>query len=175
MGEGLQRAAGERLRNVLKALTSKPFKGMLVGLGVTSLIQSSSATTVMLVGFVNAGLMTLKQSLGVILGADIGTTITAQIVAFKLTDYALPAVGLGFFMNMFVKRRFWKNLGLFIFGFGVLFLGLNIMMSVVKPFASSDTAKHFFINFLLYESAIIIIMFIDRSGEYEDASNIGYV
>lgn len=147
MGEGLQRAAGERLRSILKSLTSTPFKGMLVGLGVTSLIQSSSATTVMVVGFVNAGLMTLKQSLGVILGADIGTTITAQIVAFKLTEYALPAIGLGFFINMFVKRRFWKNLGLFIFGLGILFLGLNIMMSVAKPFANSEAAKNVFINF----------------------------
>ncbi|UCH12031.1 MAG: Na/Pi cotransporter family protein [Candidatus Omnitrophota bacterium] len=147
MGEGLQRAAGERLRSILKSLTSTPLKGMLVGLGVTSLIQSSSATTVMLVGFVNAGLMTLKQALGVILGADIGTTITAQIVAFKLTEYALPAIGLGFFINMFVKRRFWKNLGLFIFGFGILFLGLNIMMSVAKPFANSEAAKNIFINF----------------------------
>ncbi len=147
MGEGLQRAAGERLRSILKSLTSTPFKGMLVGLGVTSLIQSSSATTVMLVGFVNAGLMTLKQALGVILGADIGTTITAQIVAFKLTEYALPAIGLGFFINMFVKRRFWKNLGLFIFGFGILFLGLNIMMSVAKPFTNSEAAKNVFINF----------------------------
>lgn len=147
MGEGLQRATGERLRSILKSLTSTPFKGMLVGLGVTSLIQSSSATTVMLVGFVNAGLMTLKQALGVILGADIGTTITAQIVAFKLTEYALPAIGLGFFINMFVKRRFWKNLGLFIFGLGILFLGLNIMMSVAKPFANSEAAKNVFINF----------------------------
>ena len=168
MGDGLQRAAGERLRNILRALTSRPFKGMLVGLGVTSLIQSSSATTVMLVGFVNAGLMTLKQALGVILGADIGTTITAQIVAFKLTDYALPAIGIGFFINMFVKRRFWKNFGLFIFGFGILFLGLNIMMSVVKPFASSETARHFFINFsknpLLGVLAGMIVTFVAQSS-----------
>lgn len=147
MGEGLQRAAGDKLRNILKALTSTPFKGMFVGIGVTSLIQSSSAATVMTVGFVNAGLMTLKQALGVIFGANIGTTVTAQIVAFKLTQYALPAIGIGFFINLFVKKRFWKNLGLFIFGFGILFLGLNIMTSVVKPFGQSETARHFFITF----------------------------
>ena len=90
---------------------------------------------------------------GVILGADIGTTVTAQIVAFKLTDYALPAIGVGFFINMFVKRRFWKNMGLFIFGFGILFLGLNIMTSVVKPFGSSETARHFFISFSIYSNS----------------------
>jgi len=112
--------------------------------------------------------MTLKQSLGVILGADIGTTVTAQIVAFKLTDYALPAIGLGFFINMFVKKRFWKNIGLFILGFGILFLGLNIMMSVVKPFANSEAAKGFFITFsrnpLLGVLAGMLVTFIAQSS-----------
>ncbi len=135
MGDGLQRVAGDKFRNVLKALTSNPLKGVLVGAGITALIQSSSATTVLVVGFVNAGLMTLSQSLGVIFGANVGTTITAQIIAFKLTDYALPIVGIGMILYIFAKKRFWKFLGLFCLGFGILFLGLSIMTSVVKPFA----------------------------------------
>jgi phosphate:Na+ symporter len=117
MGTGLHKAAGDRMRKILAALTTTPFVGMLVGLGVTSIIQSSSATTVMLVGFVNAGLMTLRQSIGVILGADIGTTVTAQLIAFKLTDYALPVIGLGMGMNLLARKKFYKNIGEFLFGF----------------------------------------------------------
>jgi len=146
MGDGLQRVAGDRFRNILKALTSNPFKGVLVGAGITALIQSSSATTVMVVGFVNAGLMTLTQSLGVIFGANVGTTITAQIIAFKLTDYALPVIGVGMVLNIFSKKRFWKFLGLFLLGFGILFLGLNIMTSVVRPFAKDPAVINAFVS-----------------------------
>ncbi|NQT95939.1 MAG: Na/Pi cotransporter family protein [Candidatus Omnitrophica bacterium] len=146
MGDGLQRVAGDRFRNILKALTSNVFKGVLVGAGITALIQSSSATTVMVVGFVNAGLMTLTQSLGVIFGANVGTTITAQIIAFKLTDYALPIIGVGMVLNIFSKKRFWKFLGLFLLGFGILFLGLNIMTSVVKPFANDPAVINAFVS-----------------------------
>ncbi len=146
MGDGLQRVAGDRFRNVLKALTSHPIKGVLVGAGITALIQSSSATTVMVVGFVNAGLMTFVQSLGVIFGANIGTTITAQIIAFKLTNYALPIIGIGMVLNIFAKKRFWKFLGLFLLGFGILFLGLNIMTSVVKPFADNPAVINAFVS-----------------------------
>ena len=146
MGDGLQRVAGDKFRNVLKALTSHPFKGVLVGAGITALIQSSSATTVMVVGFVNAGLMTLTQSLGVIFGANIGTTITAQIIAFKLTDYALPVIGVGMVLNVFSKKRFWKFLGLFFLGFGILFLGLHIMTSVVEPLAKNPAVTNAFLS-----------------------------
>lgn len=145
MGDGLQRVAGDKFRNVLKAFTSNPMKGVLVGAGITALIQSSSATTVMVVGFVNAGLMTLTQSLGVIFGANIGTTITAQIIAFKLTDYALPIIGIGMILYIFAKKRFWKFLGLFFLGFGILFLGLSIMTSVVKPFAKDPAVMQAFV------------------------------
>jgi len=147
MGEGLQKAAGDKMRRLLKALTKNAFIGMLLGAGVTSLIQSSSATTVMLVGFVNAGLMTLRQSMGVILGANIGTTITAQIIAFKLTDYALPVLGIGFLIHFIAKGRFWKFFGLFLFGFGMLFLGLQIMTSIARPLAESETIRQAFLNF----------------------------
>jgi phosphate:Na+ symporter len=127
MGEGLQKAAGDRMRSILGRLTNKPLHGVMVGAGVTALIQSSSATTVMVVGFVNARLMTLVQAIGVIVGANIGTTITGQLIAFKLTDYALPIVAVGVGIHFFTRRRFIKHIGLFILGFGVLFLGLNIM------------------------------------------------
>ncbi|MFA5069381.1 MAG: Na/Pi cotransporter family protein [Candidatus Omnitrophota bacterium] len=145
MGDGLQRVAGDKFRNVLKALTSNPVKGVLVGACITTLIQSSSATTVLVVGFVNAGLMSLSQSLGVIFGANIGTTITAQIIAFKLTDYALPIIGIGMVLYVFAKKRFWRFSGLFCLGFGILFLGLKIMTSVVGPFASSPAVMNAFV------------------------------
>jgi len=147
MGTGLHKAAGDRMRKILAALTSTPFIGMFVGLGVTSIIQSSSATTVILVGFVNAGLMTLRQAIGVILGADIGTTVTAQLIAFKLTDYALPIIGIGMAMNLFVRKKFYKNIGEFLFGFGILFLGLNILTGSVKPFGGSESVRNAFIIF----------------------------
>lgn len=147
MGEGLQKATGERMRNVLKALTANPVMGMSVGAGITSIVQSSSATTVMVVGFVNAGLMTLVQSIGVIFGANIGTTITAQIIAFKLTNYALPIIGIGFGFYFFSKRRFWKSLGEFLFGFGIIFLGLLFMTQAVKPFGQNEMIRQAIINF----------------------------
>lgn len=147
MGNGLHKAAGDRMRKILAALTSTPFIGMFVGLGVTSIIQSSSATTVILVGFVNAGLMTLRQAIGVILGADIGTTVTAQLIAFKLTDYALPVIGLGMALNLFARKKFYKNIGEFLFGFGILFLGLNILTGSVKPFGGSESVRNAFIIF----------------------------
>jgi len=147
MGTGLHKAAADKMRKILAALTTTPFIGMLVGLGVTSVIQSSSATTVMLVGFVNAGLMTLKQALGVIYGANIGTTVTAQLIAFKLTDYALPIIGLGMGMNLFARKKFYKNIGEFLFGFGILFLGLNILTGTVKPFGESQSVRNAFVIF----------------------------
>lgn len=147
MGTGLHKAAGDKMRKILAALTTTPFIGMLVGVGVTSIIQSSSATTVMLVGFVNAGLMTLKQAIGVIYGANIGTTVTAQLIAFKLTDYALPVIGLGMALNLFARKKFYKNIGEFLFGFGILFLGLNILTGSVKPFGGSESVRNAFIIF----------------------------
>ncbi|MFC1646265.1 Na/Pi cotransporter family protein [Candidatus Omnitrophota bacterium] len=146
MGNGLQKAAGDRMRGLLKVLTGNPLMGTAVGAGVTALIQSSSATTVLLVGFVNAGLMTLKQSIGVILGADIGTTITAQIIAFKLTDLSLPAIAIGVGLHFFGRKKYLKDIGLFFFGFGMLFLGLKIMTSQVAPFSENPAVKQIFID-----------------------------
>ncbi|MBN2419035.1 MAG: Na/Pi symporter, partial [Deltaproteobacteria bacterium] len=104
MSEGLQKVAGKKLRQILKMVSNNRFVGCSVGAVVTSIIQSSSATSVMIVGFVDAGLMTLKQAVGVILGANIGTTITAQLIAFKITAYALPAIAVGALLKFFIGR-----------------------------------------------------------------------
>jgi len=147
MGDGLQKAAGQRMREILGHLTSNRFIGVGLGALVTSIIQSSSATTVMVVGFVNAGLITLIRAIPIILGADIGTTITAQLIAFKLTDYALPIVGVGAAMYLFGKRKRTKQIGEAILGFGILFLGLSIMSSGVKPLGQSAIIKESFTKF----------------------------
>lgn len=127
MGEGLQRAAGERMRRILEVLTGNTFSAILVGTAVTAIIQSSSATSVMVVSFVNAGLMTLKQAIGVIMGANIGTTVTAWLIAIDLGEWALPAIGLGFILIMLAKNKTYRHIGQTILGFGLLFLGLGIM------------------------------------------------
>jgi len=105
LGEGLQKVAGERLRHIVGLLTTNPLIGILVGIVVTALIQSSSATTVMVVGFVSAGLMTLRQAMGVIMGANIGTTVTAWLVTIDIGDYALPIIALGFILFFFIKPK----------------------------------------------------------------------
>lgn len=147
MSDGLQKSAGDRMRQILGALTSSPLKGVLVGAGVTAIIQSSSATTVMLVSFVNAGLMTLKQAVGVIMGANVGTTITAQLIAFRLSDYALPAIGVGFLLFFFSKKESWKHAGEIILGFGLLFLGMEVMTGAAKPLRSSPVFVHWMTSF----------------------------
>jgi phosphate:Na+ symporter len=138
MGEGLQKTAGDKMRNILAMLTSTPLKGVIVGALVTVIVQSSSATTVMVVGFVSAGLMTLSQSIGVIMGANIGTTITAWIVATKIDEYAWLFVAIGFILMFFVKKPKIKYLGQIIFAFGLLFVGLNTMGVSMKPLAKSQ-------------------------------------
>jgi len=133
MSEGMKKSAGNKMRSVLATLTSNRVIGLFVGAFVTMVIQSSSATTVMLVSFVQADLMSFAQSLGVILGADIGTTITAQLIAFKFTDYALLMVTIGFGMRMFGKNDNFKNIGDVLLGFGVLFFGMKLMSDAMEP------------------------------------------
>ncbi|MFO7942245.1 MAG: Na/Pi cotransporter family protein [Bacillota bacterium] len=133
MSDGLQAAAGERLRALLGKLTNNPIMGVLTGTIITAAIQSSSATTVMVVGLVNAGLLSLPQAIGVIMGANIGTSITAQLIAFNLGDFSLPAIGIGAMLYLFVRRRSLKNIGQSVLGFGILFLGLTIMSDTVIP------------------------------------------
>ena len=136
MGDGLQRTAGDRLRNILDRFTSNPVMGVIAGIVVTILIQSSSGTTVLTVGLVNAGFMTLRQAIGVIMGANIGTTITAFIIGFDLGEYSLPIIGVGAFMLFFFKNPKITNIGLTIFGFGALFFGLDLMSAGVKPLST---------------------------------------
>lgn len=138
LSEGLQKTAGEKLRQIIGILTNNPLIGILVGAFVTAVIQSSSATTVMVIGFVSAGLMTLRQSIGVIIGANIGTTITAWLVSIDIGDLALPLAGIGFIIYFFPKLKKLKYIGQIIFSFGLLFVGLNIMSDMMAPLAKSQ-------------------------------------
>lgn len=150
MSEGLQKTAGKKLRHFLAAMTSKPIMGVGVGALVTSIIQSSSATTVMVVGFVNAGIMTLLQSVGVIMGANIGTTITAQLIAFKLGDYAFHAIAIGAFTYLFSKRKKFQYIGQVLLGFGLLFLGLETMGDTMEPLRDSQIFLDWMESFAQY-------------------------
>ena len=139
-GEGLQRTAGNRLKNLLTGLASNRLLALASGAAVTGIIQSSSATTVMLIGFVSAGLMTFRQTLGVILGADIGTTLTVQLIAFRITDYALLLVGVGFTIVFLAHRRAVKDVGQALLGFGLIFLGLKLILDGVAPLKADPLA-----------------------------------
>lgn len=142
MGDGLQKAAGDRLKRILEVLTTNRFLGVLVGTGVTAIIQSSSATTVMTVGFVNAGLMTLSQAAGVIMGANIGTTMTAQLIAFKLSDVAPLILAIGAIMVLFSKRKKTRDIGEIVLGFGVLFVGMTMMEHSMSPLRELPAFKN---------------------------------
>ena len=137
MSEGLQKAAGDKMKKILAMLTKNPVLGVLAGTVVTAVLQSSSATTVMVIGFVSAGLMTLPQAISVILGANIGTTMTAQLMAFKISDYIWLIVFVGFIISLLAKNERVKNIGQTIFAFGALFVGIETMGSVMKPLADS--------------------------------------
>ncbi|RBP02661.1 Na/Pi cotransporter family protein [Rossellomorea aquimaris] len=138
MGDGLQKSAGERLKEILDKFTTNPFMGVLAGIFVTVLIQSSSGTTVIVVGLVSAGFMTLRQAIGVIMGANIGTTVTAFIIGIDIGEYALPIIAVGTVMLFFFKNKKVHNLGQMIFGFGALFYGLELMGGGMKPLRSLE-------------------------------------
>ena len=146
MSDGMKIAAGNKMRSVLEKLTSNRLLAVGVGAFVTMVIQSSSATTVMLVSFVNSGLLTFVQGLGVILGSNIGSTITAQIVAFKVTDYALALVAIGALTALFSKKDSTKNIGFVILGFGLLFYGMKVMSDTMKPLRSNPTFNDILIS-----------------------------
>lgn len=137
MSECLQKVAGDKMKKILSMLTKNPLLGALAGAVTTAVLQSSSATTVMAIGFVGAGLMSLPQAISIILGANIGTTMTAQIIAFKITDYIYLFIALGFIIFFVSKKEKIRNIGQTIFAFGLLFEGIEIMGSVMKPLASS--------------------------------------
>lgn len=147
MSDGLQHVASTRMRSILARISDRRVIGLLAGAGVTAIIQSSSATTVILVSFLNAGLMTLRQAMGVIYGANIGTTITGQIIAFNINTYAFPLIAVGFLLTFVSSRssvRFWGRVAL---GFGLLLLGMNVMKSGIDPLRESRTVKEFFSGF----------------------------
>lgn len=156
MSDSLQKAAGEKMKYILGLLTKNPLMGVLAGALVTAVLQSSSATTVMVIGFVSAGLMDLPQAISIILGAHIGTTITAQIIAFNITDYIYPIIFIGFLIVFVAKKEVTKNIGYMIFGFGFLFLGIETMGNTMKPLASSP-------------------VFLDWIGQVADAPVLGFL
>ena len=137
MSESLQKAAGEKMKSILALLTKNRIMGVIAGALVTAVLQSSSATTVMAIGFVSAGLMSLPQAISIIFGANIGTTMTAQIIAFKITDYIYAFIFIGFILTFVCKSERIKSIGQTIFAFGLLFLGIETMGDVMKPLASS--------------------------------------
>ena len=139
MGDGLQQAAGDRLRDILDRFTTNPLMGVLAGMLVTVLIQSSSGTTALTVGLVSAGFMTLRQAIGVIMGANIGTTVTAFIIGIKIGEYALPIMAVGAILLFFFKNKKVHSLGQVIFGFGMLFFGLELMSTGMKPLRSLES------------------------------------
>jgi phosphate:Na+ symporter len=147
MSEGLQKVAGNRMRKILGIVSNNRFVGCGVGALVTSVIQSSSAATVMLVSFVDAGLMTFLQAIGVILGANIGTTITAQLIAFNITAYALPAIAAGVLLKFFVGRQKWVYVGDVLLGFGLIFFGLATMKAGFAPLKDHPSFVALFTRF----------------------------
>lgn len=146
MGTGLQKAAGSKLKRLIEVLTNNRLMGVLVGTLVTLIIQSSSATTVMVIGFVNAGIMTLTQAVGIIMGANIGTTVTAQLIAFNLTDYAPLAVAIGVGVWLATSKKKAKNIAEILIGFGILFIGMDMMGSGLKPLANMPAFENIMIS-----------------------------
>ena len=146
MGDGLQQAAGDRLRFYIDKYTSNPFFGILVGIGMTALIQSSSGVTVITVGLVSAGLLTLRQAIGIVMGANIGTTVTSFIIGFKLGDYALPMLFLGAVCLFFTKNRTINNIGRIVFGVGGIFFALNLMSGAMEPLKDLQVFKDYMVE-----------------------------
>jgi len=145
LSESLQKIAGNKIHQVLEALSKNPIKGITTGAIITAILQSSSATSVITIGFANAGLLNLKQAMSIIFGANIGTTITAQIISFQIHEYILPAIGIGFAVNTIAKKKIYQYIGSVMIGFGLLFLGLSTMSSAIDPLKNNP----FFINLLV--------------------------
>lgn len=146
MGDGLQKSAGDKLRDILDRYTTNPFMGVLAGVIVTALIQSSSGTTAITIGLVSAGFMTLRQAIGVIMGANIGTTITAFIIGIDVGEYALPIIAVGAILLFFFKNKKIHSFGQIVFGFGALFFGLELMSSGMKPLRSLEAFHELTVN-----------------------------
>lgn len=163
MGTGLEKTAGDKMKQIIGILTKNKFMAVIIGAFVTAIVQSSSATTVMVVGFVNAGIMSLTQAVGIIMGANIGTTITAQIVSINLTDIAPVAIGIGVSIWLFAKNRRIKNFAEILIGFGILFIGMDFMKEAVKPLREYEGFRNLLMSFgegnLLHIAAAIFTGF----------------
>ncbi|MCA5011443.1 MULTISPECIES: Na/Pi cotransporter family protein [unclassified Enterococcus] len=146
MGDGLQKSAGDSLREILNTFTSTPLRSVLAGLIVTAIIQSSSGTTVLTVGLVSVGFMSLRQAIGVIMGANVGTTVTAFIIGFNLSSYALPIIGVGSILLFFSKRETINTIGQILFGFGCLFYGLKLMGDGMAPLSDLPQFSELMVN-----------------------------
>ena len=147
MGDGLQKSAGAKLKKIIELLTSNVIMGVLVGMLVTMVIQSSSATTVMVVGFVNAGIMSLTQAIGVIMGANIGTTVTAQLVSLDVDFLAPISLGIGIVIYMFAKKSKTRHIAEILLGFGILFTGMEFMKDAVSPLKEYEGFTNMLLSF----------------------------
>lgn len=178
MGEGLEKASGDMMKKILTVLTGRVWSAFLVGTFVTALVQSSTAVTVLTVGFVNAGLMKLPQAVGIIYGANIGTTITAQLMAFsfrfKLTDIALPVIGLGFAIAYFGRKKM-KYIGNAIMGFGMMFLGLKILNSGVPLMQQSPLLREFFEKYASNPILGIVLGAVATAMVHSSTATVGLV
>lgn len=179
MGEGLEKASGETMKKILTVLTGKVWSAFIVGVFVTAIVQSSTAVTLLTVGFVNSGIMKLSQALGIIYGANIGTTITAQLMAFsfkfKLTDIALPVFGIGFLLNQIGKKKKFKSLGQAMMGFGMMFLGLKILNSGVPYMSQSESLKYFFTHYASIPIVGILLGAFVTAMVHSSAATVGLV
>ena len=174
MSEGLEKAAGAKMRSILEFFTKNRFIGMVVGIIFTAIIQSSNATTVMVVSFVNSGLMNLMQASGVILGANIGTTITGQLIAFNLSDIAPLIVIIGVIMIMFCKKQSIKKIGEVILGFGILFMGLSIMSDSMSAVKNSPRILNFLAS-LTNPFAAILVGFLITAVLQSSSATVGII
>lgn len=179
MGEGLEKASGNLMKKMLSILTGNVISSFLVGIFLTALVQSSTAITVLAVGFVNAGLIALPQALGIIYGANIGTTVTAQLMAlsfnFKLTEVALPVVGIGFAISIFAKKKSIKHTGEAIMGFGLMFLGLSILNSSIPFMKDNETLRFFFENYASNPIIAVLLGIIATALVHSSAATVGLV
>lgn len=172
-GEGLQKAVGAKLRGFLINATSNRFKGVFVGASITALLQSSSAATVMLVGFAGGGLLGLRETMGVILGADIGTTLTVQILAFKVYDFAIAFIGAGIFLKLLGKKGVSGDIGTACLGFGLIFLGLKILIETFTPVTQNPLLKELLLGMSQDPVAGIIISALLTALFHSSAATLG--
>jgi phosphate:Na+ symporter len=179
MGDGLEKVSGPMMKKILGALTGTALKSTLVGTLITALVQSSTAVTVLTVGFVNAGLMKFSQAVGIIYGANIGTTVTAQLMAlsfkFNLTDIALPVLGIGFAITYFGKKDHWKNLGGALMGFGMMFYGLKILNSGAPYMQNSEVLRYFFTHYASMPLVGVLLGVVATALVHSSAATVALV